>query len=94
MILAVRMVEQESKYFIQMEDNSGEYDVVMQEIQTIKVPTGDPYEGEYNVMPSFKDQVLETSQKLMKDDVTVYAIQVSKVGNLSGGNTVYIGGIF
>lgn len=55
---------------------------------------GDPYLGEYEVTPSFEQQTLATSNKYMSDDVTVYAIEVSTVSNPSGGNTVYIGGIF
>lgn len=54
----------------------------------------DPYNGEYTVSPSFEIQTLETKNKYMRDDVEVEAIAVSRVSNLSGGTTVYIGGIF
>ena len=50
------------------------------------------YTGEYEVEPSFDDQILETSGKKMLDDLKVNRIAVSSVGNLAGGNTVYIGG--
>jgi len=53
-----------------------------------------PYAGPYTVRPGFEQQVLPTKHKSMSDDVAVLAIEVSIVSNLSGGNTVYIGGVF
>ena len=50
------------------------------------------YEGPYRVTPIFADQVLETAQKLMLDDVTVLEIPVAKTTNIGGGYTVTIGG--
>lgn len=59
------------------------------------VPTGgEPYTGEYLVTPDFTSQTLPTQNKVMRDDVTVEAIEVSRVSNTAGGTTVYIGGIF
>lgn len=52
----------------------------------------DIYDGDYSVTPTFELQTLETNGKAMADDVSVYAIPVSVVANLSGGNTVVIGG--
>lgn len=94
MILTVRMMEDEEQYFVHMEDNTSEYSLDMRVVQEIEKPIGEPYEGEYEVTPTFENQVLETARKYLEEDVTVYAIQVSKVSNPSGGNTVYIGGIF
>ena len=54
--------------------------------------TTDEYDGQYEINPSFDDQILETKNKLMTDDVTVNAITVSRTTNPSGGKTVYIGG--
>ena len=51
------------------------------------------YDGEYDVVPSFDTQKLETEGKVMRDDVTVEPITVSRTTNPAGGNTVYIGGI-
>lgn len=51
------------------------------------------YGGAYLVRPDFEEQTLATKGYTMANDVTVGAIQVSKIGNLSGGNTVYIGGV-
>lgn len=61
--------------------------------QVIEVPTAPPYRGEYEVIPKFTEEVLKTKNKLMKDDVVVYPIEVARVSNPSGGTTIYIGGI-
>lgn len=50
-----------------------------------------PYEGEYIVTPRKVDQILETNDKRMTDDVTIEAISYIEVGNLSGGTTATIG---
>lgn len=53
---------------------------------------GDIYTGEYTVIPKVNDdQILETKEKLMADDVTVFAIPYYETSNVSG-ITVYIGG--
>ena len=45
------------------------------------------------VKPDFVGTVLMTANKVVLNNVTVEPIEVQTVGNLSGGNTVYIGGI-
>lgn len=69
------------------------YEEFTSDITLPDVVDGRHYEGEYEVIPSFDNQVLETRGLLMDDDVTVDAIQVSRTTNPSGGTTVYIGGI-
>lgn len=59
----------------------------------MQVITGDAYTGEYSVNPDFEGKVLKTKNLQMTDNVTVNPIQVESVSNLSGGRTVYIGGI-
>ena len=61
--------------------------------QVMEVPTAPPYKGEYEVIPKFTEEVLKTKNKLMKDNVVVYPIEVARVSNPSGGTTVYIGGM-
>lgn len=61
--------------------------------QVMEVPTEPAYTGEYEVIPKFTEEVLKTKNKLMKDNVVVYPIEVARVSNPSGGTTVYIGGI-
>lgn len=61
--------------------------------EVIEVQHGfDPYEGPYEVNPMFVEQILETKDKSMTDDVTVKEIAVYRTENPSGGNTVIIGG--
>lgn len=50
------------------------------------------YKGEYEIVPKVKKQVLQTKNKTMTDDVTVLKIPYSEVDNLSGGQTITIGG--
>lgn len=59
---------------------------------TICKPVGyADYTGSYDVVPKFEEQTLQTASKLMRDDVVVKEITVTKIANSSGGNTVIIG---
>lgn len=65
-------------------------------IGALTIPTYvdvDTYDGSYEVEPKFEGQTLETKNKTLTDDISVKAIEVQSVSNLSGGRTVYIGGI-
>lgn len=62
------------------------------EVTTGIIGRGTPYEGSYEVTPSFDEQVLATRSKTMRDDVTVHEIPVHRVSNPAGGVTVSIGG--
>lgn len=59
--------------------------------EIFQVRTDDKYEGDYTVVPRVYQQILNTKDKLMLDDVTVEIIPLSKVINLSNGYTVTIG---
>ena len=50
------------------------------------------YSGPYEVDPRFEDITLNTSGRLMRQDVIVHEIYVGRVTNPSGGKTVTIGG--
>lgn len=50
------------------------------------------YTGPYQVTPSVASTVLETTDKVLDDDVTVHPIPFFRVSNPAGGNTCYIGG--
>lgn len=51
------------------------------------------YTGEYEVTPQARsDVVLDTSGKLMTDDVTVFEIPYYETTNPAGGYTAIIGG--
>ena len=60
-------------------------------IPRVIVEPYDEYEGPYNVVPRFREQVLETRDKLMINDVTVEIIPAHEVTNPAGGLTVTIG---
>lgn len=49
------------------------------------------YRGEYVITPAVDEQTLETSLKVMRDDVTVKAIPYAEVSNLANGKTITIG---
>lgn len=67
--------------------------VIVGEVLLSDASKSNPYDGTYVVEPSFAQQILETKNKVMRDDVTVNAIEVARTSNPSGGTTVYIGGI-
>ena len=67
------------------EDDS--FSVTFEEV--IEVHHGeDPYLGPYVVIPKRRDQILETKNKTMKDDVTVKEVPWIEVSNTDG--TTYI----
>lgn len=49
------------------------------------------YEGEYEVTPRLYEQSLETTNKALRNDVTVRQIPVVYTSNLYDGQTVVIG---
>lgn len=59
--------------------------------EVVFIKTDDVYDGDYDVIPRVYQQVLETKDKLMLDDVTVEIIPLAKTINLSNGYTVTIG---
>lgn len=52
--------------------------------------SGEIYDGSYNVTPTVKGQTIETKDKYMLNDVNIQPIPIFKVGNNSGGKTIYI----
>lgn len=50
-----------------------------------------PYEGEYEITPRIKEQILPTKDKYMKNNLTIYQTPFSVVSNPEGGQTVTIG---
>lgn len=49
------------------------------------------YDGEYEVTPRLTEQTLETYHTIMRDDVTVHGIPITRVSNPQDGLTVLIG---
>lgn len=57
-----------------------------------KPDTPEEYQGEYEVTPKVYDQqILETANKLLTDNVTVHKVPYSETSNKAEGTTVYIG---
>lgn len=50
------------------------------------------FEGPYILYPKVSEQMIDTKDKSMSDDVTVKSIPYSEVDNPYGGKTVIIGG--
>ena len=49
------------------------------------------YNGEYNIIPkAYDEQVLQTKEKTLLENVTVQKVPYYEVSNSSGGNTVNI----
>ena len=52
---------------------------------------GEPYEGDYEIIPKVEPQTMLTKNKVMTDDVTIKAIPIAEVTNETGGKTATIG---
>lgn len=52
---------------------------------------GRPYDGQYEVKPTFESQNLNTKGAFLDDDILVHPISVNKTANNAGGNTIMIG---
>lgn len=55
------------------------------------VDTTEHYKGNYEVTPKTIQQVMQTRNLIMDNDVIIYKIPYFETGNNSGGNIVYIG---
>lgn len=52
---------------------------------------GTPYDGEYVFKPTFSDQIVQTQNAVLSEDIVFKQISVNKTSNDSGGNTIMIG---
>ena len=59
-------------------------------VTTIEPHARATYGGDYIVVPKVTEQVLQTKEKVMSDDLTVTGIPTYQVSNPSGGDTFYI----
>jgi hypothetical protein len=59
---------------------------------TVTIDGGrEKYTGSYEVTPRADEQILDTANKIMSDDVTIKEIPYAEVTNPAGGITVIIG---
>lgn len=50
------------------------------------------YDGEYSVVPGMEEQVLETEDKHLSENIIVAPIPYEEIPNAAGGYTIVIGG--
>lgn len=51
---------------------------------------GEEYEGSYEVTPTTEEQLLQTAEKVMRNDLKVKEIPYAEVTNPAGGTTIII----
>ena len=79
-------------HVVKFQEQGTEFRMGFGDIQTItKLVGGEVYAGEYNVVPRPTEQVLNTKDKIMINDLKVFAIPYAEVSNTTGGITVTIG---
>lgn len=65
------------------------------EARTVYIGDGEPYSGEYFVVPKVDEQtILQTAEKVMTKNVTVEKIPLYEAANSAGGNTLSIGEMY
>ena len=89
MRLAVDFNEVDSELNVCFIQTTCTFDATFGEVFFVKID--DVYEGPYDVIPRVYQQILETKDKVMNDDVTVEIIPLTKTLNHSNGYTVTIG---
>ena len=89
MRLAIDFVENDTEMEVQFIQTHCDFRMDFGEVTLIRVDK--VYDGEYDVIPRVYQQILETKDKLMLDDITVQIIPLVKTINQSNGYTVTIG---
>lgn len=51
---------------------------------------GEEYSGSYEITPAVEQQIMQTAEKVMREDVTIKEIPYAEVSNPAGGTTVII----
>lgn len=92
MIIKVKFTELAKNIPVKFKENTKLFNAKFGEVHTVtKLVGGEQFEGEYIVTPKVKEQILQTRNKVLVEDMTIKAIPIFNVTNNSGGNTVYIG---
>lgn len=75
-------------------DGVEEVEIEVKEVEVIRDGSGeyDFYKGDYSIIPKINSQIMDTKDKIMKDNVEVAAIPFHEVSN-ENGTTIVIGGI-
>ena len=92
MKMAVKFSESNQSFDVKIKEANQSFDARFKGIQPVtEYIGGEPYIGEYTIIPKVEAQTMPTKGKVMSDDVTVKKIPYFDVSNNSGGSTVYIG---
>lgn len=84
------IIETDKTFTAKFAEKGNGFEVGVQGLQNVIVGGADVYTGEYVATPKTTEQMLETKDKLMKNNVTIKQIPYFDVSNTSGGSTVYI----
>ena len=92
MNLNVRFSADNSNMNVKLNEGAETFKTDFGEVTLVHVNVdGDPYTGDYTVIPKVSPQVLHTRNKVMSSDVTVCEIPYAEVSNVTGGVTATIG---
>lgn len=76
---------------VKFEENDQNLPVDFGEVTEVSHDGVQEYTGPYEATPKVTAQTLPTKDKLMRDDLVVREIPITRVSNTSGGNTIIIG---
>lgn len=89
MKLKVDFLENNSEVNVKFIETKCTFDTQFGEIMIMH--DADVYTGDYEVTPRVYNQVLQTKDKLLNDDVTIFQIPKAMVLNPKNGYTITIG---
>lgn len=92
MNIRVKLTESDQKINVKLSEKKHGFKATFRGLQPVtEYIGGERYIGDYIVTPKVKSQTLQTSGKVMEDNVTIKSIPFFNVSNTSGGSTVFIG---
>lgn len=90
-IVNMDVIENSNVYELTVDKLLNEFELIVDSDIIVKVADADAYEGEYVIIPlAYDQQVLDTKDKLCRENIIVKEVPLWETSNLSGGNTVYI----
>lgn len=90
-IVNMDVIENSNVYELTVDKLLNEFELIVDSDIIVKVADTDEYEGEYVIIPlAYDQQVLDTKDKLCRENIIVKEVPLWETSNLSGGNTVYI----
>lgn len=90
-IVNMDVIENSNVYELTVDKLLNEFELIVDSDIIIKIADADEYEGEYVIIPlAYDQQILDTKDKLCRENIIVKEVPLWETSNLSGGNTVYI----